>query len=237
MGVDSETQYVSSGGGGYGGWGGFGGFGGIAPVGIIGLNNLFGQHHGHDGHGGSNYRSDIQMLSDNLNSRLESIQTQLNTNQVEAQINRLDDHLDNTNTRLEAFKDTTQNAFSDVRREIALTGKDIVIAEKDLLHAIDKCCCETNRNIDDKFSTLLHAQDKGFSAVMQNGDRNTQTILDRLCAMETAQLRDEINELRSFRNSVNIRDSVISGVRANTVGSSFNTGTQSNQNNSGQITG
>jgi len=58
--------------------------------------------------------------------------------------------------------------------------------------ASQQCCCETNRNIDSvKFENLNNTRD-----IIANATANTQAILDKMCANEIQNLRDELNETR-----------------------------------------
>ena len=219
---DQYNPHFSGYGGGWGGFGGWGGgLGGVGLFGLIGLNS-FGRH-GFDGEGrrhGHDCGCCIPKINHELiDSRFNELNARMNTNEINA-------HIGGVETRLDTFKDFSLTAFGDLKRENALLGKDIVIAN-----------CATNRNIDDKFARLQHEMDKGFCATMRECEKGTDRILAKLCEQEKAELRDEIAELRAFRNSKIIAEQVVTNVRATTVGSNFNTGVQTQSNNSGQIVG
>lgn len=187
-------QYI--GGGGYGGWGG-GGWG-IPPVGLFGIAN---RGFGFDGHDGGRRERDndrccekeLDLINDNMNSRFNSIEAKQNTQQIEGQIGAFQ-------TRFDTFKDFSLTAYGDIKTGQALTGKDIVIAEKDIIHNQDKCCCENLRSGDAHFAALQHQADmdtcKILSAVEHDGDRTRKAIAD----LKDEWRENEIAELRAFRN-------------------------------------
>ncbi len=72
-----------------------------------------------------------------------------------------------------------------------------------------QCCCETNRNIDSvKFENLNNTRD-----IIANATANTQAILDKMCATEVQNLRDELNETRRRADICSQNDMLISNLR------------------------
>lgn len=186
-------QYV--GGGGYGGWGGgWGGgcgFGGIGLFGLLGLRGIDGDR---DRRGRDDCcTEELELINDNMNSRFNAIEAKQNTQQIEGQIGGL-------SNRLDTFKDFALTAFGDIKTGEALLSRDIVIAEKDLLHNQDKCCCEIQKNEDAHFAALLHQADKDTCAILRavevDGDRTRAKIAD----LKDEWRENEIEELRAFRN-------------------------------------
>lgn len=55
-------------------------------------------------------------------------------------------------------------------------------------YAADKCCCETNRNID----AVRYENAQNTCAIIQNATANTQKILDTMCANTIQDLRDKV---------------------------------------------
>lgn len=56
----------------------------------------------------------------------------------------------------------------------------------------DRCCCETNRNID----AVRYENAQNTSQIIRSQENGTQKILDYLCNQETQRLRDE--NMRSY---------------------------------------
>lgn len=200
-------QYVGGGGncGGYGGWGG--GFGGFGLFGLLGLRGIDGDR---DRRGDDCCTKELDMISDNMNSRFNAIEAKQNTQQIEGQIGGFQ-------TRFDTFKDFALTEFGNIKTGEALLGKDVVIAEKDLLHNQDKCCCEIQKNEDAHFAALLHQADKDTCAILRaveiDGDRTRAKIAD----LKDEWRENEIEELRAFRNRALTIDAI-----GNQVNSSFN---------------
>ena len=190
--------------GGFGGWGGGFGLGGIGAVGLVGLTDLF-RHRGHDGHDGRR-RDDccekiLDMHNDNVEARFNALEAKGNTHEILGAIAA-------NGIKADTAKDFMFNAFAGLSKDVALQGKDTVISEKNVLSAIAECCCVTQKAIAE----------------------NTCKVLSRIDALETANLRDEIAELRAYRNSRSVIDNF--NFR---VGSQFVNGNNTTSNNSGQI--
>jgi hypothetical protein len=60
-------------------------------------------------------------------------------------------------------------------------------------HAIDSCCCTTQRSIDG----LKYEMSKGFCDVIRSGVDNTRQILDYLTGEKIASLQSEVGTLKS----------------------------------------
>ena len=67
-----------------------------------------------------------------------------------------------------------------IQKEICQVDRDVLLSGRDIIHNMDKCCCETNRNID---SVKLEAC-KNTDRIVENATHNTQRILDKMCADE-----------------------------------------------------
>lgn len=203
-------QYI--GGGGYGGWGGgcgYGGFGGIGLFGLLGLRGIDGDRD-RRGHDNDCCEKELDLINDNMNSRFNSLENRENAEGIQNQIGGFQ-------TRMDTFKDFTLTEFGNVKMGQALLGKDVVIAEKDLLHNQDKCCCEIQKNEDAHFAALLHQADKDTCAILRaveiDGDRTRAKIAD----LKDEWRENEIEELRAFRNRALTIDAI-----GNQVNSSFN---------------
>ena len=109
-----------------------------------------------------------------------------------------DRHMDDNFIRRDLF---------DIQKDVLLQGERIqnkigesslhtTIGFKDLQHVIDKCCCETNRNID---------------SVKFENERNTCKIIDNQNAIAAAQAMERKNdELRIAYARINEQNGVIS---------------------------
>lgn len=57
----------------------------------------------------------------------------------------------------------------------------------ELVAQVERCCCETNRNID----AVRYENSQNTSQIIRSQENGTQKILDYLCNQETQRLRDE----------------------------------------------
>lgn len=238
----AENQYLNGGGygGGFGGWGG--GYGcGIAPIGLVGITDFFGRgrfdgHGGHGGNCGCKCNADCHDVLE-LMEKLGDVDKDifLSANSTQKDICSLKDSFATTNA-----------AIANVNYNQAINTKDIIhdidIQSCNLGSKIDKCCCETNHNIDNKFFAISKQMSDCCCELQKEGLKNTQVILDKLNATELAELREKLcrcekeNDFFRFNGAIAAN---FASFRAATAGSNFNTGTQSTdvRNNSGQQVG
>lgn len=235
----ADTQILGGGygggfggwGGGFGGWGGGCGFGGIGAVGLVGLTDLF-RGRDRDGHCGCNTGKcaadchDVLELMEKLGDVDKDIFASANGTQKD--ICSLKDSFAITNA-----------AIANVNYNQAINTKDIIhdidIQSCQLGNKIDKCCCETNQNIlNTKFELSKQLSDCCCD-LKTEGLKNTQIILDKLCQNEIQALRDRLCRCEKDNDLFRLQTTV--ATIAATNGSNFNTGTQTQSNNSGQIVG
>ena len=213
----AETQVL--GGGGFGGWGGgFDGFG-------------RGRGHGHEGNCCKPTCCadchDVLEIMEKLGDIDKDIFSAANG--IEKSINGVDKSVANYAFGLEKSIAAGNSALTyqlgQLGYQNALSTKDIIhntdnkfcILDKDIAamkcsleRQIADCCCETNRNIDSKFA-----------------------------ALEMSELKEQLRKEREDNTAYRTANIVAASMRANTVGSNFNTGTQTSSvsNNSGQMVG
>lgn len=95
------------------------------------------------------------------------------------------------NSNILGMKDM-QAAFKDCCCENRLAQKDTIIAMKDQTYTLNERLTGIANGLQKGFSDLgyILAQQKG--EIMLNDDRNTQKILDKMCADTTQALRDQL---------------------------------------------
>lgn len=95
------------------------------------------------------------------------------------------------NANLMGVKDM-QSTFKDCCCENRLAQKDTIIAMKDQTYTLNERLTSIANGMTKGFSDLgyILAQQKG--EIMLNDDRNTQRILDKMCADQTQNLRDQL---------------------------------------------
>jgi len=77
-----------------------------------------------------------------------------------------------------------------ITNKIGENAFQAALGQKDLVHMMDKCCCETNRNIDSvKFQ---NAQDT--CKIIDAGNANTQRLIDHLTADRFRAVERELFE-------------------------------------------
>lgn len=95
------------------------------------------------------------------------------------------------NSNILGMKDM-QAAFQNCCCENRLAQKDTIIAMKDQTYTLNERLTGIANGLQKGFSDLgyILAQQKG--EIMLNDDRNTQKILDKMCADQTQNLRDQL---------------------------------------------
>ena len=81
----------------------------------------------------------------------------------------------------------------------------VMNAEADL----QRCCCETNRNID----SVRYENAKNTCDIINNNTANTQKILDRMCQTEVDNLRNELQTAKFALSNVSQTSQIVDAVR------------------------
>lgn len=223
--LGSETQIV---GGGYGGFGGWGGLGGLSPFGLFGALPLGGL-----GGYGSNCGCpqpvyDICGRHGGHNCDCHKHNDTKDFVSHESHYHSLQDAIGQVRTDMSA-------GFNNTTAQITNLGYNTLIGQKDIIREIDTKFCAVDKDIlNTKFELSKQISDCCCLTQKSIAD-STATIIERFNKNEIQELRDRLH--RSERDNDFFR--VSANFRANTVGSNFNTGvqTQSTSNNSGQIVG
>lgn len=256
MGSENMTVAPHVIGGGYGGYGygncGYGGgFGGVA--GSAGIGGFLGAILGNGGFGfggrrdgfdggrgferGNGVATDI-ILDDahynSLTNNIGQVKAEVGAvgNSIKAEVGNKFDHF---TTKFNDFELAWCQANGATNANIANGTYQGALNTKDIIHDLDTKICATNRNIDQtKWELSKQLSDCCCEQKMLTM-ASTQKILDQLCIDEKQELRDRLNRMERdndlFRISTAIRTTAV------TNGSNFNTGTQTSQNNSGQLIG
>jgi len=91
-----------------------------------------------------------------------------------------------------------ENQF--LQRDMFGLQKDILLQGEKIIHNQDRCCCETNRNIDSvKFEAC-----KNTDRIIENATHNTQRILDKMCADELRIAYAKIAEMGQMASEARI---------------------------------
>lgn len=224
-------QYI--GGGGYGGWGGGCGIGGLGGGAFAGgfLGSILGERFDgrRDGRGGGVGNGVEIILDDNHYNSLTN-----NIGQVKAEIGA---KADTFGIKFNAFELAQCAANAATNANIANGTYQGALNTKDIIHDLDTKICLTNRNIDQTKFEISKQLSDCCCAQKELTILSTQRILDRLCENRETELRDRVNRLERDNDLFRMANVVATNVKATTVGSNFNTGTQSASNNSGQING
>ena len=117
------------------------------------------------------------------------------------------------NANLMGVKDM-QSTFKDCCCENRLAQKDTIIAMKDQTYTLNDRLTGIANGLQKGFSDLgyILAQQKG--EIMLNDDRNTQKILDKMCADTTQALRDQL----AAKDRELLAANIIAGVKKDTYG-------------------
>ena len=117
------------------------------------------------------------------------------------------------NANLMGVKDM-QSTFKDCCCENRLAQKDTIIAMKDQTYTLNERLTGIANGLQKGFSDLgyILAQQKG--EIMLNDDRNTQKILDKMCADQTQNLRDQL----AAKDRELLAANIIAGVKKDTYG-------------------
>ena len=154
--------------GGYGGYDGFrghdGGHGGGCGCGCGG--------HGHGGYDG------VEKILNNEN--FESIRNKIDFKGLEQEIGELSECCCDLKAKVESTACATQ-------KEIMQNRFDNALLQKDMQATILKCCCDTNRNIDDLKNEIC----KQTFTLEKTMNANTQRIVDKQEEIESRR-KDEI---------------------------------------------
>lgn len=245
----AENQYLGGGpgyGGGFGGWGGgfgAGGFGAGLVGGILGgalfggRGGLFGRDGHHEGNCGCKCNADCHDVLE-LMEKLGDVDKDIfaSANGTQKDICSLKDSFAVTNA-----------AIANVNYNQAINTKDIIhdidLQSCSLQKSIDKCCCETNHNIDKSTMFTNNNIDKSICALSKQISDcccDTQKLIEaKFNALEVSELKERLHRTEKDNDLFRLNGIVsanIASLRATTVGSNFNTGTQtqSTSSNSGQ---
>jgi hypothetical protein len=197
--------------GGYGGYDGGGGWlGMLLVIALLGGRGFgFGHDGGHGGgHGGCCHDSccekEVRMVHEDLNSRFNNLQNQIDFNA-------------NTGFQRELLRSGDQNTFG-LSREIGAIGMALqnccCETQKGLLEnrfvneknawtiskQISDCCCETNRSID----AVRIQNERDTCSIIQNASNNTQRIIDWLSCNELKEANARIAALEADKNKLEI---------------------------------
>lgn len=236
-------------GAGYGGYGyggncgyGFGGAAGAAGIGgflgaILGNGGLFGDRDRRDGRfdgrGEGCCRGTEIILDDahynSLTNNIGQVKAEVGAigGSIKAEIGNKFEHQAD---RFNAFELAWCQANGATNMAIANGTFQGALNTKDIIHDLDTKICMTNRNID---QTKFELSKQMSDCCCEN--------LRAIEGIKTFMIQDELAEERAKRrdleNTFRIGNIVSNSVRATTNGSNFNTGTQTSQNNSGQLIG
>ena len=105
--------------------------------------------------------------------------------------------LNNTNHQFGIQKDILENRFAGANEM------------QKIVHAIDRCCCETNRNIDSvKFEASRNTCD-----IIQAGNNNTQRIVDTLTQDRFAAMSARNNELERLLSEHRLSAQIVGAIQ------------------------
>ena len=103
-------------------------------------------------------------------------------------INSIDTKLDTINSGLCRNQYETAQLSNATNMNMNSGFNTVTSAIANLGYQNQNCCCETNRNID----AVRYENYKNTCDLIQAGNANTQAILDKMCANEIQQLRDNL---------------------------------------------
>lgn len=101
------------------------------------------------------------------------------------QFQNLDNKVDRIGNGIADAAYALKNASDDVK-------STALVSRYELGSQLADCCCTTNRNIDQ----VRYDMSLGFCGVKETVNSDMQKILDKLCAMETGNVRDENLQLK-----------------------------------------
>ena len=77
-----------------------------------------------------------------------------------------------------------------IMNKVSETGYQNALGQKDIIHAMDSCCCTTNRNIDSvKFENAQNT-----CKIIDNANANTQRLIDHMTADRFRAMERELAE-------------------------------------------
>lgn len=249
----ADTQFLNSApgygyGGGFGGWGGGfgGGFGSGFLGGILG-GALFGGRGGLFGGNNCGCGCNPCKCGNGGHHSEQVILEDAHYNSLQGAIGGVKDNIYALGTNIGDKFAATNAAIANVNYNQAINTKDIIhdidIQSCGINHNIDKSTCATNANIAQTKFELTKQLSDCCCQLEKDICNSTQTILNKLASDKEQELLfrlakcEKENDLFRWNNVV--ANTVAANFRATTVGSNFNTGTQtqSTSNNSGQIVG
>lgn len=95
-----------------------------------------------------------------------------------------------------ALNNSIMNGFHGVDNAICNLGYNMQQGFNTLGYQSQQCCCETQRLIERGFCDTGYAVNTGFNSVIQSSHSDTDRVIAKLDAMETARLNDKLDALR-----------------------------------------
>ena len=178
---DSKNNCYMDGGMGMGAWGAW-----FIPLLLIGL--LFGGFGGGFGFGGFGGGAGLQGMATRAD-----ITAGFQFNNIENGIRGIQQGICDSTY---ALNNSIMSGFHGVDNAVCNLGYNMQHGFNTLGYQSQQCCCETQRLIERGFCDTGYAVNTGFNSVIQSSHSDTDRVIAKLDAMETARLNDKLDALR-----------------------------------------
>lgn len=105
------------------------------------------------------------------------------------------------NNSINSLGTVVNNGFNGIQRDLCTGFNTVNAGISENRFASQKCCCETNRNID----SVRYENAQNTCAITTNATSNTQKILDKLCQMENNAKDQRIADLTANLQAANFQ--------------------------------
>jgi hypothetical protein len=187
IGQNDSKNCCSDGGMGMGAWGAW-----LFPLLLIGL--LFGGYGGGFGFGGFGGGAGLQGIVTRAD-----ITSGFQFNNLENGVRGIQQGICDSTY---ALNNSIMNGFHGVDNAICNLGYNVQQGFNTLGYQNQQCCCETQRLIERGFCDIGYNMATNTSNIVQAGHNDTDRVIAKLDAMETARLNDKLDALRLENQSL-----------------------------------
>lgn len=190
----NDANCNSNGGGGMGEWGAW-----LIPLLLIGLLfGGFGGGFGMGGFGGMGGGMYPMMMMNGIATRAD-INEGFALNNITSGIQGIQQGICDSTY---ALNNTLMNGFHGVDNAICNLGYNVQQGFNTLGYQNQQCCCETQRLIERGFCDIGYNMASNTSNIVQASHSDTDRVIAKLDAMETARLNDKLDALRLENQSL-----------------------------------